>query len=45
MNSLKIFSFTIGDALFIVLDSEGPKETTPNYIAKREKFWTDSDIQ
>lgn len=44
-NNERYYYFTVGDALFIVLDSEGIRETTPNYIADREKFWTDTGIQ
>ena len=44
-NNKRYYYFTVGDALFIVLDSEGIRETTPNYIADRDKFWTDSGIQ
>ena len=37
----RYYNFRLGDALFIVLDSEGPEYTTPEYIKreKREYFW------
>lgn len=44
-NNERYYYFTLGDALFIVLDSEGIRETTPSYIADKESFWTDSGIQ
>ena len=37
------YFFTVGDALFIVLDMEGENHDTPAYLdgKGREKFWTD----
>jgi hypothetical protein len=43
-NNERYYYFTLGDALFIVLDSEGIHETTPSYIKNREKYWTDSGL-
>ena len=40
------YFFTVGDALFIVLDMEGPNYDTPAYLQgrSREKFWTDISL-
>jgi hypothetical protein len=40
------YFFTVGDALFIVLDMEGPDYDTPAYLlgSSREKFWTEISL-
>ena len=45
-NNERYYYFTLGDALFIVLDSEGLKLDVPAYISdnKRDDFWNDSAI-
>ena len=43
-NNERYYYYTVGDALFIVVDSEGIHETTPAYIKNREKYWTDSGL-
>ena len=43
-NNERYYYFTVGDALFIILDSEGIHESTPAYIKNREKYWTDSGM-
>ncbi|MCF6333133.1 MAG: metallophosphoesterase [Draconibacterium sp.] len=37
------YFFTVGDALFVVLDMEGPSYDTPAYLegGSREKFWSE----
>lgn len=46
-NNERYYYFTVGDALFIVLDSEGPSLTMPAYISndKQDQFWYDSGIE
>lgn len=41
------YFFTVGDAMFIVLDMEGPNYDTPAYLEgiNREKFWTDINLE
>lgn len=43
-NNEKYYSFNVGDALFVVLDSEGKEISEPSYISGKnsEKFWKDS---
>lgn len=43
-NNERYYHFTVGDALFIVLDSEGIRTTVPAFITgdKRDQFWHDS---
>ena len=43
-NNEKYYHFSVGDALFIILDSEGKEISEPNYISEKnsEKFWKDS---
>jgi len=43
-NNEKYYHFSVGDALFIVLDSEGEEISEPEYISKKnsDKFWEDS---
>lgn len=43
-NNERYYYFTVGDAIFIILDSEGIHETTPAYIKNREKYWNDSGL-
>ncbi|NOR75009.1 MAG: hypothetical protein GQ525_07600 [Draconibacterium sp.] len=40
------YFFTVGDALFIVLDMEGPNYDTPAYLEgrSRDKFWSDISL-
>ncbi len=40
------YFFTVGDALFVVLDMEGPDFDTPEYIKdkNKERFWTEINI-
>jgi hypothetical protein len=42
----RYYNFSVGDALFLVLDSEGPKFQTPVYIKKedREAFWENYNL-
>lgn len=46
-NNERYYHFTVGDALFIVLDSEGLRTTVPAFIKgnKRDQFWHDSGIE
>ena len=46
-NNERYYYFTVGDALFIVLDSEGPRLTVPSFISndKRDQFWYDTGIE
>ncbi len=46
-NNERYYYFTVGDALFIVLDSEGPRLTVPAFISndKRDQFWYDTGIE
>jgi hypothetical protein len=46
-NNERYYYFTVGDALFIVLDSEGPRTTMPAYVTESEedKYWYDSGIK
>ena len=46
-NNERYYYFTVGDALFIVLDSEGPRTTIPAYVTESEedKYWYDSGIK
>jgi len=41
------YFFTVGDALFIVLDMEGPNYDTPAYLEgrSRDKFWSDISLE
>ena len=41
------YFFSVGDALFIVLDMEGPDYDTPAYLGgkNREKFWTGISLE
>ncbi len=43
-NNEKYYHFTVGDALFIILDSEGEEIKEPAFISKEnsDKFWEDS---
>ncbi len=43
-NNKRYYSFNVGDALFVVLDSEGFEISEPNYISDEnsDKFWKDS---
>ncbi len=42
----RYYSFTVGDALFIVLDGEGRQYTTPPFIKKenRDIFWNNQNV-
>ena len=46
-NNERYYNFTVGDALFIVLDSEGPRTNMPAYVTddERDKYWYDSGIK
>ncbi|MCF6222135.1 MAG: metallophosphoesterase [Flavobacteriaceae bacterium] len=46
-NNERYYYFTVGDALFIVLDSEGLRTTVPAYVKgdKQDQFWYDSGIE
>ena len=46
-NNERYYHFTDGDALFIVLDSEGPRTTIPAYVTESEedKYWYESGIK
>ena len=46
-NNERYYHFTVGDALFIVLDSEGPRTTIPAYVTESEedKYWYESGIK
>ena len=46
-NNERYYYFTVGDALFIVLDSEGLRITRPAYVSKNngDQFWYDSAIE
>lgn len=41
------YSFSIGDAVFLILDSEGRDISEPNYISEKnsEKFWNDAFVE
>ncbi len=41
------YFFTIGDALFLVLDSDGPEYQTPQYLKgkDREAFWNNINLE
>ena len=43
-NNEKYYYFTVGDALFIVLDSEGKEISQPSYISEpnEDKFWEEA---
>jgi 3',5'-cyclic AMP phosphodiesterase CpdA len=43
-NNERYFYFTVGDALFIVLDSEGIQTTEPSFVTDEnsDKFWHDA---
>ena len=43
-NNERYYSFNVGDALFVVLDSEGEEVSEPNYISDENsnKFWKES---
>ena len=43
-NNERYFNFTVGDALFIVLDSEGIQMTEPSFVSDEnsDKFWHDA---
>lgn len=43
-NNERYYSFNVGDALFVILDSEGEEISEPNYISDKnsDKFWKDS---
>ncbi len=43
-NNERYYSFNVGDALFVVLDSEGEEISEPNYISDENsnKFWKES---
>lgn len=43
----RYYTFNVGDALFVVLDSEGPAFQTPAYIKKenREYFWNNYNLK
>ncbi|MEN8193787.1 MAG: metallophosphoesterase, partial [Bacteroidota bacterium] len=43
-NNERYYSFHVGDALFVMLDSEGEEISEPNYITDEnsEKFWKNS---
>jgi len=43
-NNERYYSFNVGDALFVILDSEGVEISEPNYISDEnsDKFWKDS---
>jgi len=45
-NNERYYYFTVGDALFIILDSEGLRTTIPAYVSESEedKYWYDSAI-
>lgn len=45
-NNERYYYFTVGDALFIVLDSEGPRTTIPAFVTENgeDKYWYDSAI-
>lgn len=46
-NNERYYNFTVGDALFIVLDSEGPRTNMPAYVTddEKDKYWYDSGIK
>ena len=46
-NNERYYYFTVGDALFIVLDSEGLRTTIPAYVSegKEDKYWYDSGVE
>jgi hypothetical protein len=46
-NNERYYYFTVGDALFIVLDSEGLRTTIPAFVSESEedKYWYDSGIK
>ncbi len=43
----RYYHFSVGDALFLMLDSEGPNFETPSYIKdeNREAFWENYNIE
>ncbi len=43
-NNERYYYFTVGDALFVILDSEGEEISKPSYISDEnsDKFWEDS---
>lgn len=43
-NNERYYSFNVGDALFVILDSEGAQISEPNYISDEnsDKFWKNS---
>lgn len=43
-NNEKYYYFTVGDALFVVLDSEGKQISQPNFVSdeKSDQFWEDA---
>ena len=45
-NNERYYYFNVGDALFIVLDSEGLRTTMPSYISedKEDQFWYNSGV-
>jgi 3',5'-cyclic AMP phosphodiesterase CpdA len=45
-NNERYYYFNVGDALFIVLDSEGLRTTMPSYVSgnKEDQFWYDSSV-
>jgi calcineurin-like phosphoesterase family protein len=46
-NNERYYYFTVGDALFVVLDSEGLRNPMPAFISedKEDQFWHDSGIE
>jgi 3',5'-cyclic AMP phosphodiesterase CpdA len=46
-NNERYYYFTVGDALFIVLDSEGLRTTIPAFVTdnQEDKYWYDSAIE
>ena len=45
-NNERYYYFNVGDALFIVIDSEGLRTTMPSYISedKEDQFWYNSGV-
>jgi len=45
-NNERYYYFNVGDALFIVLDSEGLRTTMPSYVSddKEDQFWYNSSV-
>ncbi|MCK5346019.1 MAG: metallophosphoesterase, partial [Candidatus Heimdallarchaeota archaeon] len=43
-NNERYYTFSVGDALFIILDSEGEQLSEPNYVSDKnsDEFWQDA---